>query len=294
MTKTKKDPGFDMDGDTFLKAAIAQAQRESGKPGAKSKDIDAMLGNPLHGAIRTNCMELFDVLLAQGVNIDSTNQYGDNTIHTAINQRKHNFLRRLIESGAALDKPDRHGRSPVFLAVTLDDNDALKMLLDAGFAPSSSTKTTSTAIHSAVVRGNEEAVRLLLDAGVAIDIPAPIHRNKTPLHLAAAYGRKAIIELLAAAGANLSARMDEGYLPIHCTKIQKYESPSEREGGIAAFEALLEAGSPFELIETDDHFNSKDWNEAAQGLYSAHLKADIEDSLAGIKATKPPRSGLSL
>jgi len=59
-------------------------------------------------------------------------------------------------------------------------------------------------IHEAVIEGNIEAVKQHLDAGV--DVNAKDNIGFTPLHYAAQSGRKEIVELLIAKGADVNAK----------------------------------------------------------------------------------------
>jgi ankyrin repeat protein len=72
-----------------------------------------------------------------------------------------------------------------------------------------------TMLHEAVTWGNKKAVKLLVDSGAVADV-ADID-DCTPLHYAAASGRKDIAEILLTAGASVNAvcRVPRGHgLPV--------------------------------------------------------------------------------
>jgi ankyrin repeat protein len=64
------------------------------------------------------------------------------------------------------------------------------------------------ALMDAARGGDIEAVKHHLAAGVDVNV---IYKGQTPLHYAAAYGHKEIIELLIAKGADVNAKISDGF-----------------------------------------------------------------------------------
>ena len=75
-------------------------------------------------------------------------------------------------------------------------------------------KAPDISIHEAAALGNIEAVKQFLDSGT--DVNAKDETGGTPLDEAAGWGRKDIVELLIAKGADVNARFDDdGSTPLH-------------------------------------------------------------------------------
>ena len=76
------------------------------------------------------------------------------------------------------------------------------------------TKAPDISIHEAVIKGNIEAVKQHLAAGA--DVSAKNENGWTPLHFAVCeyYGHKEIIELLITKGADVNAKAEGGWTPL--------------------------------------------------------------------------------
>ena len=75
-------------------------------------------------------------------------------------------------------------------------------------------KAPDISIHEAAALGNIEAVKQFLDSGT--DVNAKDKTGGTPLDEAAGWGRKDIVELLIAKGADVNGKFDDdGSTPLH-------------------------------------------------------------------------------
>ena len=75
------------------------------------------------------------------------------------------------------------------------------------------TKAPNISIHEAFKAGNIEAVKQHLAAGTDVNAKGP-NAGLTPLHRAAYYGLKEIVELLLDKGADVNAKDDGGDTPL--------------------------------------------------------------------------------
>jgi ankyrin repeat protein len=73
--------------------------------------------------------------------------------------------------------------------------------------------TAASLLAKAAIRGDIVEIKSLLDAGAQIDVTDALGR--TPLHMAAFYGRTKASELLLASGASIDARDRVGMTPLH-------------------------------------------------------------------------------
>ena len=69
-------------------------------------------------------------------------------------------------------------------------------------------------IHDAVARGDLAGVQAELDKGVDVNAKTNWGDGGTPLHWAAYEGRKEVVELLVAKGADVNTKEEEGYMPL--------------------------------------------------------------------------------
>ncbi|MCX4679304.1 ankyrin repeat domain-containing protein [Streptomyces sp. NBC_01433] len=87
-------------------------------------------------------------------------------------------------------------------------------LLAEGAAVDARNSMGRTALDLASFRGHPEVVRLLITAGADPEQPAGEHRESTPLCLAAAHGRTAVVEALIDAGVHLRAQGRMRWVPL--------------------------------------------------------------------------------
>lgn len=151
---------------------------------------DAKGHPPLHlSAIDTDTTILALLLDAPGILVDAADSESWNALMYAIANRSVPSVRLLLEKGAdpTLALPD--GTTPMHLAsrVSGADND---------------------------VDGAPDVMRALLDSG-KVSANLASKKGNTPLMYASAYGRKRIVMLLLARGANANAKSESGITPLN-------------------------------------------------------------------------------
>ena len=86
-------------------------------------------------------------------------------------------------------------------------------------------------IHQAVFDENIEAVKQHLAAGTDVNVMDSDFGNATPLHTAARWGYKEIIELLISSGADVNAKDDNGWTPLHRAANKEIRDLLRKHGG---------------------------------------------------------------
>jgi ankyrin repeat protein len=180
--------------------------------------------------------------------VNSTDELGNTPLHRAAQAEdtadSAAFMKFLLDHGAALDVPNQLGFTPVY--VTLFRNHewtyarprwGLFELLLAGGAPYD--------INLACAKGDIDTVRALLaaDAG-AVHFQAPC--KKRPLSCAAEFGRRDLVALLLAAGADPNAPEADVHVTFPLVAAAKHND-------LAMVQMLLEHGAnPSAMIDAGE------------------------------------------
>ncbi len=229
----------------------------------------------LHCAAAVGDLQMIDVLVNKGAKIDVQSKDGLTPLHFAATAGNVEVIDKLVSAGVDLDVRDQDGLPPLAVAVSRGRAEAASALLDAGATVSGVRRSSgSTLLHMAVSHpGNQSIVERLLDAG--LDPDARGFGGRTALHQTAASGLvgiaqvlldrgakmlpddygmtptmvavlsnprpMAILDVLRRAGADLSARDNDGRTALHYTAITG-------KGEVA--EWLLENGADPQAVDT--------------------------------------------
>jgi ankyrin repeat protein len=129
---------------------------------------------PLHQASVGGHKEVAELLIGKGADVNATNGFGDTPLDVAIDYEKTEIADLLRKHGA---------KSGV-----------------------------EYSISKAAFKGNIEAVKQHIDAGVDVNVKNDV--EMTPLHFAASFGHKEIVELLIPNVADLNAKNVLGETPL--------------------------------------------------------------------------------
>ena len=165
--------------------------------------------------------------------VNTTDEGGNTPLHRAAQAEdtaeSAEFMKFLLDHGAALDVPNHLGYTPVYFTLFAYPRPhwGLFELLLARGAPYD--------INLASVKGDIDKVRAFLaaDAG-AVHFQAPC--KKRPLSCAAEFGRRDIVALLLAAGADPNAQEADGYHTFPLVAAAKHND-------LAMVQMLLEHGA---------------------------------------------------
>jgi ankyrin repeat protein len=160
------------------------------------------------------------------------------------------MVEALIRAGASVRQANAFGVTPLAIAAEKGDADVLRLLLSAGADPNAGLSVGETALMTASRTGRIAPIQLLLDHGAAIDTRDG--RGQTALMWAAARNNADAIRLLVKAGADISVRTNNPPRG-RAAETTIFSSPAPtgftaylfavRAGGIAATQALLDAGA---------------------------------------------------
>lgn len=220
-------------------------------------DVDArddLAATPLHHVAEkargAACVEL---LLAAGADPAARDRRGATPLHYAARDGGQPArVRALVAAGADVQARSDVGETPLHYAAANDRSGAaFATLLALGGDIEARDDRGATLLHAAAGADNPVVVKALLAASA--DVDARDADGDSPLHDAAAlsgwyedplvsragphpvYGDTAVVEALLAAGADVGARDDAGYTPLHAAAV------SSRNPRV--LELLLEAGA---------------------------------------------------
>ncbi|KAJ5345860.1 ankyrin repeats (3 copies) domain-containing protein [Penicillium brevicompactum] len=167
----------------------------------------------LHWAVEHRCRALVRTLIDSGIDMETTNQYGETPLHCASASGDHVIVQLLLEAGAKKGALDSARAMPLHSAVFNARTRAMGLLINAGAPKEATDENGHTPLHAAVLSGSLRAVRLLVEAGVNKE--AKDREYLTPLFLAIKAKKAHIARLLIEEGANKDTCMSpDGTTPL--------------------------------------------------------------------------------
>lgn len=125
------------------------------------------------------------------------------------------MIKVLLRAGARIDALDTKRKATALGSAAFAlRSDAVTALTEAG-ARLKDTDIDKQAIHVATLAQNLGIVKDLVFAGADIEVGYPADLNRTPLHLASAYGMPAVAQHLLRAGARVNVTDALGCTPLY-------------------------------------------------------------------------------
>jgi uncharacterized protein len=174
-------------------------------------------------------------LLAQHVDVNSTQTDGATALHWAIYRGDVEIAKLLVAAGASVTQPNRDGATPLSLACQNGNVELVRLALDAGADPNETLPNGETALMMAARTGNTEPILLLIERGANVNAAENL-RGTTPLMWAAAYENPDAVKVLLEHGADVGARskvVPRGRRPYLAPTVQSRISEFVREIGQA-------------------------------------------------------------
>lgn len=208
------------------------------------------------GPISVGCLEVLDLLLERGADVNACNKWRETPLLIAANNGHVEAVKRLLVAGADPSLCSEAGWSALTFAAHKGYDDICALLLAAN-APVDCrvTEDLSTPLHKACAGsrpGHTSAVCQLLEGNA--DVHALNKWRETPLLTAANHGQSDAVEALLRYGADPCKCTDTGWSPL---SIAAYKGHDE------VVRLLLEEGAP---TEEDDPTLSALLQAATKGL----------------------------
>ncbi|XP_048843963.1 ankyrin repeat and SOCS box protein 3 [Brienomyrus brachyistius] len=166
---------------------------------------------------------------------------GSTALYLAAEQGHLSLVQSLLQAGADVNRVNNDGASPLFAAVDSGHRKVVELLVREGSEVNSSHSASGwSCLHQATFKGHSEVVSFLV--GVAqLDITDDF--EITPLFVAAQYGQRRCLELLAEAGADTNHQSHDLATPLLI---------ASQEGHLSCVTALLEYGADPNLYCNED------------------------------------------
>ena len=118
----------------------------------------------------------------------------------------------LLNKGAEIDKGNDYGTTPLHVAATWGHLHFVELLLDRGALHNSRTRSGGTSLYWAAKGGHKHVVKVLIDHGTDVDIKDDY--GNTPLGFAVDMDHIDTVQLLLEMGADPNARNLRGETPL--------------------------------------------------------------------------------
>ena len=168
---------------------------------------------PLHLAISNNHLEVAMDLIKYNANINATNSDQSTPLHLACLNGNIKIAMALIEKGAVIDAIDNRQNTPLHIACNYDYFEVAMALIEKGAAIDAIDNKQNTPLHIACNYDYFEVAMALIEKGAAID--ARNSDQDTPLHRACNRGHIEVAMYLIEDGADMNARNKNGDTPLH-------------------------------------------------------------------------------
>ncbi len=196
---------------------------------AKGNDFHAQ--TPLHLAASNSHVDLTELLLEYGANVNAKNVYGQISLHIAAEKGKKEVVEFLIAHNANINERDDWGVTPLNKAACHGDKDLVAFLVANGADVNPVDEPENTPLDSAVSCGNKEVVEFLISQGANIvDLYKPSHNGHkeiveiliahgakigNAMNIAAKMNHKDIVQLLLSKGADVNNKDGLGWTPLY-------------------------------------------------------------------------------
>ncbi|MFC1762667.1 ankyrin repeat domain-containing protein [Planctomycetota bacterium] len=278
----------DPNGNTSLHFAAAHGHKKIVKlllekladPYLKNKVGDT----PLHLAAKGGHRDIISLLITEGMDLNVRNHKGQTPSHIALENRKDDSVIELLQAGADPSVQDRQGNTLLHTAIKKRRWNIATYVTKMGINANLKDQDGQSPLHLIAETRIIQLMKTIIISGVNINLANA--GGKTALHLAALKeGRKDMVRLLAAKGANIHTKDKEGYTSAECAAVNG-------RGDIVDFfisqgadtSSIIMAAYQGDLQSVKNHFDSTgqagDMNQSGFDLLSAGVTGGYPDIVA--------------
>ncbi|XP_072520452.1 death-associated protein kinase 1 isoform X2 [Salminus brasiliensis] len=209
--------------DSFVMKAIIHAINDDNVPGLKhllgsltSYDINQPNKHgtpPLLIAAGCGNVQIIDVLMRKGAEIQALDKSGANAIYYASRHGHVETLKYLHEKKCPLDIQDKSGETALHVAARYGNVDVVQYLCSIHANPDLTDREQETPLHCAAWHGYSAVARALCEVGC--DVNARNREGESSLLTASARGFRDIVECLLEHGADMDSTDKDGHIALH-------------------------------------------------------------------------------
>lgn len=189
------------EGETALHLSARRGSVECTKillqAGADPNEFTNEETTPLFIAVENKHADIVQLLLKHGANINGSHSCsGWNALHQASYEASTEIMKLLLEQGVDKESKDDFGITPLFIAAQYGKLESVKLLLSYGANVNCQAKDKATPLFITAQEGHASCAELLLSHGADPNLFCNEESWQLPIHAAAQMGRTTILEIL--------------------------------------------------------------------------------------------------
>ncbi|MDP0589282.1 MAG: ankyrin repeat domain-containing protein [Candidatus Endonucleobacter bathymodioli] len=218
----------------------------------------------LHIACSKGRIEIVNILLSYGADINACDCHGDTPLFLSVIVNDWNMFKLLISKNADVNVQNTNGQTALHCAVNASMLKYAKSLLDRGANINKTNNKQKTAIHLASVCSSDYILPLVLGSTQLPDLDLLDIDQCTALHRATMLHKVHNVSRLLNSGADVNVRNKNGLTALHLALRPKYLTSSKSN-----YSPLPEQVIIAELVNHNANINTVDYN----GFTPLHIAA---------------------
>ncbi|XP_044739630.1 serine/threonine-protein phosphatase 6 regulatory ankyrin repeat subunit C-like [Chrysoperla carnea] len=210
------------------------------------------LETPLHMSARRKNVEICEMLLNKGDDVDAGERNGLTALHIATLEGSNEIVKLLLERGAEVDSKTKYNITPLYLSAQRGQQEIIETLLKFGADINCRNMDGNRALHIASQFGHVKVVTTLLEYGC--DINSRDIDGRTALHIASHLGHNEVVTTLLEYGCDINSRDKVGNIALHI---------ASHQGHNEIVTTLLEYGSDINIM-TYNNLTPLDYAKTAE------------------------------
>jgi ankyrin repeat protein len=182
------------------------------RPTQQANHLGGQYGTPLHVSVVGGHIEVSQLLLAHGTNINSHCEHNWTPLHDVSRLGHVKIAKWLLSHGADMNSREKNGQTPLYLASSHRHLEACRILLEHNAEVDSQDIDGSTPFLISSEYEHRDIVQLFLDHNA--DVHVHNTKGNSPLHFAASNGHLELCQILLQHNADVNSRNNDGFTPF--------------------------------------------------------------------------------